>query len=507
MNDKIKKSVKPILIIWFISVLCYLPLIARGLTNSVDGCWHSGYFQAGNWELSIGRWAWLFLDKARGGYAAEPFNSLLTLLLISIAAYIAITMFISGKLKSYIYAMLILCSVSVCCFLSFRYMSPTFGMSVLLSTIAALLITRETDSKRKEIILFLACVALIVLTLGLYQANLGCFGAIVVVYMMQLIINSKSKQCLRVLVKSLIAGMAGCVLYKIAWEICLRFRHVSAASYRGADSISVGKILTGLPGSIRDIYEAWLTCPIYNGNYIFRPIRALIVLMMFVLVLFVGIRALRKDVKSLIIFLLLFLVLPIGANISIVLSAGVTLVDAQMTGPITMSVPILLCMIESVGFKYDKLLGIMGALLLYGNVYAVGTDIDAMAQGSTSSCVIMNSIVNTLNNDGILSDDYRYAFYGNISANELFKVNELYTEANWYARFGDMLGGFDMSCNTYWGLLDDIGVDVEMVGVEDFKEIYYSGVLEEMPAYPAQGSILEKDGCVIIKVSDDCVYE
>ncbi len=42
-------------------------MIANGYTNSSDGLWKPSNFQAGNWELSIGRWAWLFLDKFREG--------------------------------------------------------------------------------------------------------------------------------------------------------------------------------------------------------------------------------------------------------------------------------------------------------------------------------------------------------------------------------------------------------------------------------------------------------
>lgn len=49
-------------------------MIANGYSNSSDGLWKPSSFQAGNWELSIGRWAWLFLDKFCEGYAAEPLN-------------------------------------------------------------------------------------------------------------------------------------------------------------------------------------------------------------------------------------------------------------------------------------------------------------------------------------------------------------------------------------------------------------------------------------------------
>jgi len=508
MEESIKKSAKPILIIWVISALCYLPLIAKGLTNSVDGCWAPTYFQAGNWELSIGRWAWLFFDKSREGYAAEPFNSLLTLLLISIASYIAISMFIRGKFKSYIYAMFILCSTAVCCYLSFRFNAPTFGMSVLLPTLAAFLITRETETVKKEILLLAVSSALIVVGLGLYQANAGFFGAIVIVYMMQLILTEKNKQCLHLFVKSLIAGAVGCVFYKIAWDICLKFRGISAASYRGADSVTVGKILVSLPRSIRDIYVSCLgfLFPIGHENYVFLPVRLIIVLAIIVLLLFVGIRATRKNVKNMIIFFLLILLLPLGANVSVILASGVDVLDIQMTGPMTMIIPIVLCLIENVGFRYDKLLGVLGALLLYGNVYAVGIDIDAMAQGSNSSYAIMNGIVNTLEDEDALSGEYQYAFYGNISKNELFRVNELYYRADWFARFGDMIKKFDMDCNTYSGILDDIGIDIDSVSLDLYEEIYNSGVLDEMPAYPAKGSIIKGDGYVVVKVSEDYIH-
>ena len=77
MDTILKKNQSKItftLSVFVISSLCYIPLIANGYVNSIDGIWHSNtFFQSGNLELSSGRWAWLFLDKLKGGYAAEPF--------------------------------------------------------------------------------------------------------------------------------------------------------------------------------------------------------------------------------------------------------------------------------------------------------------------------------------------------------------------------------------------------------------------------------------------------
>ena len=143
-RDGIQSFFRYVLISMTIGVVSYLPVISRGLTNSHDGLWKSSYHQAGNLELSAGRWAWLFLDKIRGGYAAEPFNSLLTLLLLVIGIYIVFYTF--GFEKHHIaYSLLIIISPTVCCYLSYRFMSPTFGMSFLLVLVAGWLSTKSLN--------------------------------------------------------------------------------------------------------------------------------------------------------------------------------------------------------------------------------------------------------------------------------------------------------------------------------------------------------------------------
>ena len=165
-----------------------------------------------------------------------------------------------------------------------------------------------------------------------------------------------------------------------------------------------------------------------------------------------------------------------------------------------------MCFLDEIGIVRKWAILALGIILLYGNIFAVGADIDAMAQGSNSSNMIMNNIAVTLNQKQLLSDDYDYAFFGNISANELFKKNELYDVASPYAKFGTMQTKPDMVHKSYIGLLDDIGLDLEIVDNEKYLELYDSGILDNMPAYPEEGSIIEKDGVVIVKVSDDYIF-
>ncbi len=508
MENVVKRSAKPVFIIWIISVLCYLPLIARGLTNSVDGLWASSYFQAGNMELSAGRWAWLFFDKARAGYNTEPFNSLLTLLLIAMATYIAINMFIKLQekplLSVYVFSMIAMCSITVCCYLSYTFQAPTFGMSVLLSVGAAWAITKETEEKQQKLLLFGISCALLVVSLGLYQANIGIFCVIIILTMMKAVCDDNPNKCLGIFVESVLCGIISCILYKVAWDVCLFARKVSPTSYNGADSLTISHMIVSLPNSVMRTYHYWIEYFKSNdSNYIFSPVRVIVVAFIFACLIVYGVKKLHKSYKNLLLYCLLILLLPIGANFSLILAPDSIGVLTQMTFPMMMIIPLTLSFLSEDSIKMDKLLCFCALLLLYGNIYAVGTDIDAMAQGSTSSYTIMNNIVMSMNEKGLISDNYKYAFYGNISKNVMFKKNELYDMASGYAKFGTLQKKPDMIHKANKGLVDDIGINLEIVDNTLYLDIFNSGILSDMPAYPSEGSIIEKDGIVIVKVSDD----
>ena len=167
MEQQFRKIGKTVFITWLVSVLCYLPFIAKGLTNSVDGLWASSYYQSGNIELGSGRWMLLFLDKGRGAYAAEPFSSFFTLFFVALAGYIAVSMFMETSYKTMLNTLLITCSTTMCCIMAYRFTSVNYGASILLSVLAAWFVTRNYEGKKERIIQVLVGIALIVLSLGI----------------------------------------------------------------------------------------------------------------------------------------------------------------------------------------------------------------------------------------------------------------------------------------------------------------------------------------------------
>ena len=90
-------------------------------------------------------------------------------------------------------------SASVSIQLSYRYMSPIFGLSLFLSVAAAYCVIR-TENKVRAVVQGTVCLTL---SLGLYQANLGSFCLILLVYFLMLLFQKpdswayckKSLQC------------------------------------------------------------------------------------------------------------------------------------------------------------------------------------------------------------------------------------------------------------------------------------------------------------------------
>lgn len=108
---------------------------------------------------------------------------------------------------------MILGSTKLCNFLSYRYMSSTFGISYLLSIFVTWVLCRGIMLRKK------CQTALCVILLGISVAGVSC------------------------------------LLYKVIWDLALKLFQITKASYRGAEHLSISLILRKLPFYILMIYK------------------------------------------------------------------------------------------------------------------------------------------------------------------------------------------------------------------------------------------------------------
>ena len=490
-------------------ILLYLTLLSQQLTNHHDALWMDSYFMSGYWELSIGRWFWLVLDRLRFGISSDPFNSYLTLFLIVLGNTALLDLLsVIGKKRAYLFSFMILASTTICCFLSYRYMSPTFGLSYLLSIASIWVLLRYTRKLAGIII----STTLLVLSLGLYQANLGCACLLILIAIILMCFNNiDCRKILHFVSACAFSIIAACIIYKIIWDMALAFFHYPASSYNGANNVSVTTIIMNLPRQIIKSYTIFYTYFFTNRfkhsmmqNFYFYGI--IFIFILSVLLWSANIH-LRNRWQHIILFCASIICIPVACNISVLLApeAGFLL---QQTAPMAILLPTLLCLISTLPEKnisqsMVKIITVaLSAAILYGNIYMTAVDLEVMDEGKTSTETLLNNVVHTLIEENLYHNDKTYIFIGKPSENPLFYKSNLWSTANSYARFGDIWTNGDSIYGSYHGILRNIGVSMNICLANEYTEYKTLEEIQDMPVYPAPDSIQEINGYIVIKISD-----
>lgn len=212
------------------------------LVNAYDGLWEYTYHAAGKWELSLGRWFWLYLDKIRFGVNNDPWTSIMTILLFSAGVYLISDLFcLEDKKVTFLFSSLFLSSTAVCVSLSYRFMSPVFGFAFLLSVLAAWF----TLKFKRVILLVLAGSLMVALSMGAYQACLGCTCLVIAGYLLWKLncADVSWRQLGLYTGKSAAMLSLGGILYVLLLKVHLAIFNTPLSTYNGADSYSLWNTL------------------------------------------------------------------------------------------------------------------------------------------------------------------------------------------------------------------------------------------------------------------------
>lgn len=512
---KSTSHIKLFIINCIFSLLCYITLISQNLTNTYDGLWHSPYFISGSWELSIGRWAWPILDRLRCGYSTDPINSYLTLAFFAAGNVLLFDIFyIVDSKKTYLYSAMILSSTTVCCFLSYNYMSPTFGAAYALSISATWFLVRFNQ---KPIYSILISAIFICFSLGMYQANIGCTCLVMLTYIIVLCMRAQRTNCIKFISHCICSVVLGCASYKILWDIILKTLDINAASYNSADNISVKTILLNLPENVIKTYSKfylyfWRT-PLKHNLFQATLLFKIILILLVLIFLFGTLRLAKRDIICAMILLITTAIIPIACNICFILAPDSSFLIQETMG-MSILIPLLFTIIELAfneseifsknirkNYKTSFLLT-LSVILLYGNIYATATDIDAMKEGKTASETLANYIINTLIDENLYNIEQSYVFIGRPSDNVTFDVSPLFKNANVYAQFGSFDSSASSIRQSYDGLFTRMGINLKVAENNIIEEYCELSEVQKMPCYPEDGSIQLIKDYVVIKVSD-----
>lgn len=500
------------------AVVVYFPLMSQKLTNTFDGLWVDTYYIAGGWELSIGRWLWPLADALRFGVQTDPINSLLTLSLVTLSFILVRRLFTTkDSFLTYLLGMAFISSASVSIQLSYRYMSPIFGLSLFLSVAAAYCVIR-TENKARAVVQGTVCLTL---SLGLYQANLGSFCLILLVYFLMLLFQKPDRSLIHGhIAKSLCSAAAGVVLYYLTLKIVLLITGFQMSEYNGAASVSPLYVLKRLPTGAARAYQIF-------GIYFFRNQYRNNILQAMgffaLIVLLVGFGLLKRfwqvvrsrDPEYILLSAAALAVLPAICNVTLLITSEATW-RLQMAGALDLFIPLCILLLDVTRKKQPQneklrmaVIGgtvLLAGLIVYGNVYMRAVDQEAMYEGRKSLKSMTDRIADDLMDFGYFDGEERLpvVFVGRPSSNPTFLMREYYLYANTYAQIGRFWGGSGVARQVWKSVFQNITpVNLTYGRVERYLEVYAESETEQMPTYPQEGYIRQIGDTVVVKISDD----
>ena len=500
------------------AVVVYFPLISQKLTNTMDGLWTNTFYVANVWEVSIGRWLWPLADVLRFGVQTDPINSLLTLSLITLS-FIMIRKLFAEKdsLLTYLLGMGFVASASVSVQLSYRFMSPIFGLALLLSAAAAYCVIR-TENNIKAVAFG---TVLLAMSLGLYQANLGCFCLILLAYFLLLLFQKVDSKLVHMhIARSLCSAAAGMILYYLILKLVLLVTGLQMSEYNGAAEVSALNILKRLPEGIARAYQVFGVY-FFQNQYRNNILQA--VGFFAVIVLLIGLGLLRRfwlvirsrNWEYVLLSAAALIALPAACNAMLLITSE-TLWHLQMAGAMDLFIPLCVLLLNSFGGvrsenqKKSKLVRgvviVLAGLIVYGNVYMRAIDQEAMSEGRKSLTVMADRIADDLIDFGYFDEEEQLpvVFVGRPSSNPTFLMREYYLYANTYAQMGRFWNSADVGRQVWKSVFQNITpIHFTYGGTDRYQEVYAESETEQMPLYPREGYIRRIGNVVVVKVSDD----
>ncbi len=506
-KEIINKHSKSVGIKLAMCLITYSLIIVCNLVNRQDGMWNGPYLFAGNWVLSIGRWAIRYLDCFLFGIHVNPIMTIGTLLLFVLGTEILIGIFriAVGSWKDYLISMLFLCNMVVCISLSYLYTSAIYGLAFLIGMLCVKCII---DSAKRKCLLFVGSVCL-ALVMGLYQSYLGCIVLTVAIYLIVMIKGScELGEISRFVLRVIIVGLAGLCLYEIILHLNLWFFKVSISAYNGADQISLQAILSNLLPSVKRTYAEfykYLIGKSYSWNAFPNEVQKIIfgIFLIYYIILWGGTSFKSKMHRLL--WILLGLLLPLAANITFVLAPQSAFLE-QQTAPMALMVSMAVVLLLNVSLRKtifpNAVIAALSVVLLYGTAYQTLIDQEAMREGTVASETMAQNIFQSLIESGCYSPQKRCALIGTPSNNPLFYVTPIYNKANLYARVGGPW--WESALNSWsWGGIFHyrLGVNILTSYDEEYEELLKTEEVKKMPVYPCEGFIREINGIIVIRVS------
>lgn len=153
-----------------VGVLTHITFLTE-MIMSPDGLWNSiCYFEADNWEASLGRWGLFIANKIVNNLAIPNLTGIVAIVLTAISAmFIVDILKMKNKITIFMAVTAMVVSPILAGTLLYMYTSVAYCLSMLLSVLTVKLIFKE----KYKIFNFVLAIIIFTFSLGIYQSYIG----------------------------------------------------------------------------------------------------------------------------------------------------------------------------------------------------------------------------------------------------------------------------------------------------------------------------------------------
>lgn len=467
-----------------------------------------------------GRWALPFAGILNGPFSSPAINGFLcSLFLIASTFIISDTLQIKSKLSTLCMGCVLISFPTITSSLTFMFTSFAYMLSLFLEVLAVWLAVSDialfpkfqaANPKAFQCLKFLISACLMATGLGIYQAYYQVACTVILIYGMQSLLSDDLRLVWKKALKLFCLLIVSMGIYLIMAKVGCFFSGKEMSVTYGAGSVP--ELLANLPHALTRCYRDFAS--VFYSD--FRGISHNLVVRLLITVSFlIGIclyeALLLKRHKNLLLGNILLLLFPIALEV-----IGFTMVSRGMDTLTVYSYALILvfpfAMLSLCDFKVNpRILNFLYSCIMISSLlltwqYAilannVYTTMDLAKLEASSYYTTMVTQIKSLDH---YSAELPLCLLGTNSEDET-----LYDLSAYYK--GDVRG--QMTCNRYINMYSRhyflsvfLGYDPQVINWQDFipaADQQTCLTLQEMPCYPAAGSIAIINDTIIVKLSND----
>lgn len=493
----------------FIGSLTHIYVFTNLILNH-DSVWRLFY---DNENLALGRWSLKLLSEFSTRFQLPVVIVAISIVMLALTAGITVSVLdISNKVTVIVVSAFLVTIPSVACIFSYMFTADAYFICLFLNALAVYVTKKYKWGWGLAIILCaLAC--------GGYQAFL-CYA--IGLFLMDCILELFTDKTIGQIVKRGLTYIgvvaASVVLYYLIVQVLLATKGIALSAYQGFNTISplnIAGYLSQIPQAYRDFLEYFKTSPFSTRIYQVIQNLFLFLTMGAAVYLVVAFKLYQSRSRLLLLFLGILL-LPMALNFITILASEGT-VHSLMIYSFVLLYVFSLKIIElalqkmitnkSSDWLILQLCSILLAGLLVWNNFCVSNMAYLRLQVCyENSFALANRIVVRIEELEGYSPELPVAVIGEASRSLYGGTVQEFSQINSLMGTNDrLLYSSEPHIRTRTFIKHYIGLHMPSPNAEQKEHLNRSGLVNELPSYPQEGSIVMYDGIIVVKLSDGAI--